>query len=430
MALWAIHRKVTEMNPTHTHTPESLYERLDCTFHLLYEGINQNDPEKVDTALTALPQVMHDAIDSRCYQVLGRVERGMMLVFGEHKLLNKTIAGSVSEDILEQVLGHATPHMTDLAGMGREKMTVRVGKTIAASLIKRYTKGVKDYQSLLFPFEKTKHLDTYKMIYTHLLKSTLLLSEAEYRKNHMSSNGNLFHVTLMNGDEIFSAKHEAIAQVLFENQDLVLKHLDIQRRGTYIQSSPINIRMICKLHEMGFERLAEAWGPNIFYDLIDPRQLILAEQAGIAIDKDLVTRQLLFKESRTKIINTFEADTRIPEDALIYALESDRFTLGDLEELRSTVAGKRDKTNLNLNLRMPSSLAKALQAVYRNKMAGPSELLVQKTEMLVSWAMNNKPSPYQQELTKVLLQLPRLPKHIILTHHTLRDAAFGADLGL
>ena len=418
------------MSNSNTHSHQSLYDRMDYTFELLYDGVITNDPEKVDTALVALPQVMHDAIDARCYPLLARIERAMIVVFSQHKLLNKVIAGTVSEDILDLVLEHATPHLTDLAGMGREKMTVRVGKTIANSMIKRFPKGLKEYQSLLFPFEKDKHLDTYKMIYTHLIQSTLLRSEEEYRKDHQISSGNLFQITTMNDQEMFSPKLEAIAQVLFENQDAVLKHLDIQRRGTYSKSSPINIRMICRLHEMGFDRLADAWGPNIFHDLIHPRQMVMAEQAGIHIDKDWALAKLQLKHDLNERMYTKEDDIKMGLDALVYAMESDAVSIEDLESVRAVIAVKRDKNNLNLNFRMPSSLASALKAVYHEKMSAPSELLVQKTEFLVAWAMKNKPGPYQQELTKTMLSLPKLPKHILLKHPMLRDATFGGDLGL
>lgn len=419
------------MSSPSPHSHEALYERLNYTFEILYEGINKNDPERVDTALFALPQVMHDAIDARCYPLLGQVDRKMMAVFGEHKLLSKVVAGTVSEDILEQMMGHATPHLTDLAGMGRDRMSVRVGKLIAASMLKRYPKGLKDYQELLSPFTREKHLDTYKTIYTHLLKSTLLLSEDEYRKNHRVNSANLFDVTLMNELEHFSPLLEAIAQVLFENQDIVLKHLDIQRRGTYIHSSPINIRMICRLHEMGFDRLADAWGPNIFHDQIEPKQMVNAEKAGIAIDKDFAVSKLLFKDNPSERLYASEDKIRIPVDALVYALSSDQFSIEDLEEVRARVAGSRDKVNKNLNLRMPSSLASALNAIYGDKKMGePSELLVQKTELMVAWALKNKPGPFHPELTKALMELERFPKQILLRHPSLRETVFAADLGI
>lgn len=419
------------MSSPSPHSHEALYERLNYTFEILYEGINQNDAEKVDTALFALPQVMHDAIDARCYPLLGQVDRKMMAVFGEHKLLSKVVAGTVSEDILEQLMGHATPHVSDLAGIGRDRMNVRVGKLIATSMIKRYPKGLKDYQELLSPFTREKHLDTYKMIYTHLLKSTLLLSEDEYRKNHRINSANLFDVTLMNEFEHFSPLLEAIAQVLFENQEVVLKHLDIQRQGTYIKSCPINIRMICRLHEMGFDRLADAWGPNIFYDQIEPKQMVNAEKAGIAIEKDFAISKLLFKDNSAERLYASEDKMRIPVDALVYALASDHFEIGDLEEVRAQIAGSRDKVNKNLNLRMPSSLASALRAIYGDKKMGePSELLIQKTELMVAWALKNKPGPFQQELTKTLLELERFPKQILMRHPSLRETVFAADLGI
>ncbi|AXH59670.1 hypothetical protein [Pseudomonas amygdali] len=417
-------------NMSHQDHP-SLYERLDYTFELLYEGINQNDAEKVDTALFALPQVMHDAIDARCYPLLGQVDRKMMAVFSEHKLLSKVVAGNVSEDILEQLMGHATPHVSDLAGMGRDRMSVRVGKLIAASMLKRYPKGLKDYQELLSPFTREKHLDTYKMIYTHLLKSTLLLSEDEYRKNHRINSSNLFDVTTMNDLEHFSPLLEAIAQVLFENQEIVLKHLDIQRQGTYIKSCPINIRMICKLHEMGFDRLADAWGPNIFHDQIEPKQMVHAEKAGIAIERDFAISKLLFKDNPSERLYASEDKIKIPVDAMVYALHSDQFTIDDLEEVRVRIAGSRDKVNKNLNLRMPSTLSLALRAIYGDpKMKEPSELLLQKTELMVAWALKNKPGPFHPEFTKTILELERFPKKILLAHPSLRETVFAADLGI
>lgn len=115
-------------------------------------------------------------------------------------------------------------------------------------------------------------------------------------------------------------------------------------------------------------------------------------------------------------------------DALVYALESDEFSLEDFNPIHTKVSKSRDKTNLNLNFRMPGTLATALKAIYHDKMSPPSELMVQKTTFMVDWALKNRPSPSQQELIKTLVSLEHLPKSIMLNHPTVRDATFGADL--
>ena len=410
--------------------PKSAYAetalRIQAAEDMMIAGILQNNPEVVESALAGFVEIKHSAIQNKRRKFVDQVDECLSRKIVGHTLIDRVIKGKMHEEILQMILEQTQLLPAHLKDVNFSRMTKSTSEMLVDNLIKGHSEGSSDYQSMLTAFEDKKHHEAWKRLYAHLLWTTLSVSKPKYRDEHMATDQNIFTVVnkKMGGPLI-----EMITDVLMENQQAVLEHFKKQKVFA-TSPPPMDARMVIKLHGLGFTGLSEIWGPKLFFTVADPRQLLHAEAAGIPIRKEFVINKLMFKAYGDRNEHYAEYLSRMDTDAIVYALESDTFTLDDLKELKSTLKSSRSRVDMHLEDRMAHDLVYALRGVYKDKGTEISPLLAKKTAFMVSWGMKTRHDSYRRELISTLIELHQMPSQIIHSHPLLRDAKFGSDLGL
>lgn len=398
-----------------------LEDRIDCAFDLLYSGIEQNDLERVDDALMALPSIQKDAIDASQYHLLEKVNRGLKLVFSDpkHSLMPKVVTGAASLDILEQVLEHTTPQPTHLIWNAKiQKMPTRMTLLLAVNLSKFRGLNVEGFDQILTQFYEPKHELGFKHLYAHLLKLMLSMDDKSFQRPFTTNSDSIFHLLERNLEK--EKKLPLITDVILENQDVVLAHVARHNSLSRDQGAPlISFEAVTHLHKAGFERLASACGLRLLGTCADVRQFVRAERMGVAIDKDFVIKKL------TGMIDTFMVNS-----ALHYALLSKDFSVDDLESIKSKVMGSHVQATQALETSLPVAFKDAAEDIFSKVSATKNALLIEKTDFMINWALGTKPGVVLNSLVRALANLPYIPETLVKKHPALLDARFGRDLGL
>lgn len=223
------------------------------------------------------------------------------------------------------MLTHVDVGILDLFGLKFEQMTVRTSTLLADSMIRFYDKGYYEYQKVLEPFSDKKFHSAWKRLYGHMLTATLDVSDNRYLNDHVLGDHYLFEV--VNKSE-GTPLAESSLEVLMQNKDAVLHHLGRIDRicNRYPAKRPLDSWVVSRLYSMGFSQILEVCGSEVFALVKDPRQLMIAQEAGITIEKDFVISKLLGNAYPPKEA----AYQRMDSDAIVYMLESDEFSMEDL----------------------------------------------------------------------------------------------------
>ncbi|AXH59668.1 hypothetical protein [Pseudomonas amygdali] len=398
-----------------------LEDRIDCAFDLLYSGIEQNDLERVDDALIALPTLQKDAVDAKQYHLLEKVNRGLKLVFSDpkHSLMPKVVAGETSLDILEQVLEHTTPQPTHLIWNAKiQQMPGRMTQLLAVNLSKFRGLNVEGFDQILTQFYEPKHELGFKHLYEHVLKLMLTMDDKSFQRPFTTNSDSIFYLLERNLEK--EMKLPLITDVILENQDVVLAHVARYDSLTRDQNAALlSFQVVMHLHKAGFERLASACGLRLLGTCADVRQFIRAERMGVAIDKDFVIKKL------TGMIDTFMVNS-----ALHYALLSKDFSVDDFVSIKSKAMGSHALAIQALETSLPVAFKDAAEEIFKKVSATKNALLIEKTDFMINWALGTKPSAALNSLVRALANLPHIPEALVKKHPTLLDARFGRDLGL
>lgn len=398
-----------------------LEDRIDCAFDLLYSGIEQNDLERVDDALMALPSIQKDAIDASQYHLLEKVNRGLKLVFSDpkHSLMPKVVAGAASMDILEQVLQHTTPQPTHLIWNAKvQQMPGRMTLLLAENLSKFRGLNVDGFDQILLQFYEPKHELGFKHLYAHMLKLMLTMDDKSFQKPFITNSDSIFHLFERNLEK--EKKVPLITDVILENQDVILAHVTRYNSLSRDQSATLfSFQAVTHLHKAGFERLASACGLRLLATSTDVRQFVRAEKMGVAFDKDFVIKKL------TGMIDPF-----IVNSALHYALLSKDFSVEDFKSIKSKVIDSHVVTTQALETSLPVAFKDAAEEIFSKVSAAKNELLIEKTDFMINWALGTKPGVVLNSLVRALANLPYIPETLVKKHPALLDARFGRDLGL
>lgn len=392
---------------------------------LLRSGVRQNRPDKVEDALTALQAVKAQASKGNAPDIAQEIVREINSTLSDLAIVQHVMSGNLSSEVLELFLAHTDIAIYQLSFLNPKKMSDRLSRAIADSLIRHYEHGYYDYTKILALFENKKHHGDWKRLYAHMLNATADISTEKYRCDHLHSEHNLFYVAQKNEDSPLTT---ALLEVMLENQDAVLKHLNhlTSFKDFGLPQRPLASSIVCKLHAQGFTGIVEHAGSELFSMVKDPRQLMIAQEAGIAIEKDFVINKLLCKAYRPNNV----AYERMASDAIVYMLESDEFTMDEIKWIRASVCGTNSKTNRDIKRMLNTDVAEALHGLYGKERDKTSELTIKKTRFMVNWALRYEPNGLTDELMNALMGLKHLPKTIIHKNLKLRDAAFGSDLGL
>jgi len=398
-----------------------LEDRIDCAFDLLYSGIEQNDLERVDDALMALPSIQKDAIDASQYHLLEKVNRGLKLVFSDpkHSLMPKVVSGAASLDILEQVLQHTTPQPTHLIWNAKvQQMPGRMTLLLAENLSKFRGLNVEGFDQILLQFYEPKHELGFKHLYAHMLKLMLTMDDKSFQKPFITNSDSIFHLFERNLEK--EKKVPLITDVILENQDVILAHVTRYNSLSRDQSATLfSFQAVTHLHKAGFERLASACGLRLLATSTDVRQFVRAEKMGVAFDKDFVIKKL------TGMIDPF-----IVNSALHYALLSKDFSVEDFKSIKSKVIDSHVVTTQALETSLPVAFKDAAEEIFSKVSASKNELLIEKTDFMINWALGTKPGVVLNSLVRALANLPYIPETLVKKHPALLDARFGRDLGL
>lgn len=398
-----------------------LEDRIDCALDLLYSGIEQNDLERVDDALMALPSIQKDAIDASQYHLLEKVNRGLKLVFSDpkHSLMLKVVSGAASLDILEQVLQHTTPQPTHLIWNAKvQQMPGRMTLLLAENLSKFRGLNVEGFDQILLQFYEPKHELGFKHLYAHMLKLMLTMDDKSFQKPFITNSDSIFHLFERNLEK--EKKLPLITDVILENQDVVLTHVARHNSLSRDQSATLfSFQAVTYLHKAGFERLASACGLRLLATSTDVRQFVRAEKMGVAFDKDFVIKKL------TGMIDPF-----IVNSALHYALLSKDFSVEDFKSIKSKVIDSHLVTTQALETSLPVAFKDAAEEIFSKVSAAKNELLIEKTDFMINWALGTKPGVVLNSLVRALANLPYIPETLVKKHPALLDARFGRDLGL
>ena len=398
---------------------------LEDARELLHAGIRANQPHKTRVALSVFSEVKTEALEKGLPKIVKDIHKALFDALGNLAVIRKVVSKSVSEDILEQMLDHVDIGIFDLWGLKPEAMTIRTSNLLAGSLIRTYDKGYYDYQKILEPFAHKKFHAAWKMIYGQMLRACAEKDIAGYRIEHLHGDSFLFDIVHKHPETPLTAP---ILEVLMENQAAVLKHLDklSSFKDHWCSKRPLPAWAVIKLHALGFTEIFDVAGVEVFAKVTDPRQLILAKEAGISITKEFVTSKLL-----ATAYEPMEATCqRMSSDAIVYALESDDYSLADFKALRARVTGDKSKTNADIKHMLRTDVAEALHGVYGQARTDISQLMIDKTRLLINWALKYEPNGLNDDLMSALTGLKHLPKTLIHRTPRLRDIAFGADLGL
>lgn len=392
---------------------------------LLRSGVRENRPDKVEDALTALRLVKAQATEGNSPDIAQEVVREINHTLSDLAVVQHVMSGRLSTEVLELFMAHTDVAHYQLDTLNPQKMSVRLSRAIADSLLRHYEHGYYDYSKILTYFENKKHHGDWKRLYAHMLKTTADISTEKYRCDHLYGEHNLFYVANNNENSPLTTP---VLEVMLENQGAVLKHLDhlTSFKDFGLPQRPLASSLVCKLHAQGFAGIVEHAGSELFAMVKDPRQLMIAQEAGIAIEKDFVINKLLSKAYKPNNVSY----QRMASDAIVYMLESDEFTMDDLKAIRASVCSTSNKTNRDIKHMLNTDVAEALHGLYGKERGKTSELTISKTRFMVTWGLRYEPNGLTNELMNALMSLKHLPKTIIHKNLKLRDAAFGADLGL
>lgn len=398
-----------------------LEDRIDCAFDLLYSGIEQNDLERVDDALMALPSIQKEAIDASQYHLLEKVNRGLKLVFSDpkHSLMPKVVAGAASMDILEQVLQHTTPQPTHLIWNAKvQQMPGRMTLLLAENLSKFRGLNVEGFDQILLQFYEPKHELGFKHLYAHMLKLMLTMDDKSFQKPFITNSDSIFHLFERNLEK--EKKVPLITDVILENQDVVLAHVARHNSLSHDQSaSLLSFQAVTHLHKAGFERLAPACGLQLLSTGDDIRQFVRAEKMGVIIDKDFVIKKL-----------TGLTDSLMVNSAMHYTLLSKQFSLEDLKFIKGEVLDNQALASRLLVTSLPVAFKDVAEEIFSKVSATKNTLLIEKADFMIDWALSTNPGVPLNSLVRALANLPYIPETLVNKYPALRDARFGRDLGL
>ncbi|WP_122530886.1 hypothetical protein [Pseudomonas viridiflava] len=402
--------------------------RMDDARELLSSGIDANNTVMVSGALDAYKEVKAQAVDNELTELVSQIGQDIHEAMWMKAVIKKVVQGKIAADILEMLLGHVNLSILDLQHVNLEQMSARTSTLLADSLIRFYDKGHFEYGRILNLFADKKYREDWKRLYAHMLHASLDVDIDKYRCDHFYGELNLFSVVNANQDTELTTP---IYEVLIDNQDDVLKHLLMHKLITdSAKASPLNVLTLIGLYERGFTQPAEMAGDDLFSESKYPRQMVLAQRAGMVVDKQLVIDKLMFTAYGRQEKPEAWRCARMDTDALVYVLESESFDLDDLKALKAKVKGSRSKLSQTLSQRVACDLSIALKAVYDHQRDETSDLLIRKTEFLVDWGLKSTVSTYRNALRSALIELHFMPKHIVFSHQSLQDARFGCDLGL
>ncbi|RMT05946.1 hypothetical protein ALP54_03579 [Pseudomonas amygdali pv. lachrymans] len=408
-------------------TPEQkqmMWDIVDAR-DLLRSGVRENRPDKVEDALSALKAVRVQAVEGDSPDIAQEVVREINHTLSDLAVVKHVMSGRLSGEVLELFMAHTDVAYYQLNDLNPQKMGVRLSRAIADSMIRHYEHGYYDYTKILSFFENKKHHGDWKRLYAHMLNATADISDEKYCCDHLHGEHNLFRVADQNENSPLTS---SLLEVMLENQDAVLKHLKQLARFTdhYLSRRPLPSSIVCKLHARGFTAVVEHAGAELFSMVKDPRQLMIAQESGITIEKDFVVRKLLAQAYKPDNVSY----QRMASDAIVYMLESDEFTMDDIKGIRASVCGTNNKANRDIKHMLNTDVAEALHGLYGREREKTSELTISKTRFMVTWALRYEPNGLTNELMNALMGLKHLPKTIIHKNLKLRDAAFAADLGL